>query len=243
MLGNDAFYHNIIRKYIVAFGSLFNDIHVIRSQANGTEVKDITVPLTFASKDKTRYQLNSIHSDYNKQKEIGAIIPRISYILSNAIEFDGARALNPLLRRAGSYDLTAGTTTESLIGRPYNFPFQVSVWTKYMDDMFQIIEQVLCFFVPDYHITVKEIPALGIETSIPVVYQSCSPQFETEFQDQSWRVLRFDFDFVLKGWIYPPIRDEGIINNIKLNFFGDTEEDAEQASIIKIEYDDTEETP
>lgn len=237
MLGHNAFYHNIIRKYIVAFGSLFNDIHVIRSDKDGNLVKDIKVPITFASKDKTRYELNNIHSNMNAQYNIGSILPRLSYTLSNSIEFDNLRPINPLHTRMGKIDPTSFEETEILMGRPFNFNFQLSVWTKYIDDMFQIIEQILCFFKPDYHVTIKEIPELNIESSIPIVYLSCSPNFETEFDDNSWRVLRFDIDFQLKGWIYPPIKDSAIINNIKMNFYSDLD-DQKKISIVKNEYDD-----
>ncbi len=237
MLGHNAFYHNIIRKYIVAFGSLFNDIHVIRSKADGTLVKDIKVPISFASKDKTRYQINSLNSRTNEQVNIGAILPKISYILSNNIEYDTMRVLNPLSNRAAYLNTEDFNTTDMLVGRPFNFSFQLSIWTKYIDDMFQIIEQVLCFFTPGYHVTIKEVPELNVETSIPIVFQGCSPQFETEFDDASWRSLRFDIDFVLKGWIYPPITDQSVIENIKISIYNKLNED-NKVAIIKNEYDD-----
>ncbi len=237
MLGHNAFYHNVIRKYIVAFGSLFNDVHVIRSDSAGNIVKDIKVPITFASKDRTRYELNSVHSNASGQYQIGSILPRLSYVLSNNIEFDNMRPLNPLHKRKGQIDSTTFTETDIMVGRPFNFSFQLSIWTKYIDDMFQIVEQILCFFQPDYHVTVKEIPELNIESSIPIVYQGCSPNFETEFDDNSWRVIRFDIDFTLKGWIYPPIKDSSIINNIRMNFYSDLDSD-KKISIIKNEYDE-----
>ena len=35
MLGR-TYYHEILRKTIIAFGSLFNDIHIVRTDASGT---------------------------------------------------------------------------------------------------------------------------------------------------------------------------------------------------------------
>lgn len=237
MLGQNAFYHNVIRKYIVAFGSLFNDIHVIRTDKNGELFKDIKVPLTFASKDKTRYQLNSAHSRPADNLNIGAILPRMSYILNNNIEYDNLRTLNPLHKRQSLLNQETMSVDEILVGKPFNFNFQLSIWTKYLDDMFQIFEQVVSFFNPDYHITIKEIPLLNIESSIPIVYQGCAPNFETEFDETSWRTLRFDIDFVLKGWIYPPIRNADVIENIKLNFYDKVDDDS-KVSILKNEYDE-----
>jgi len=217
MLGKNAFYYNIIRKYIVAFGSLFNDIHVIRSKTDGTLVKDITVPITFASKDKAKMQINSIHSRHNEELNIGAIIPRISYTLIG-MEPDPTRVLNPLQTRAQMIDADDNSSTSILVGKPYNFNFQLSIWTKYQDDMFQIIEQALHFFNPEYTLTLKEIPEIGMQTNIPIILQSVQTAFETEFDEMSWRVIRFDMDFVVKGFIYPPITDDKIIEKIKLNY-------------------------
>ena len=33
----EYFYHNITKKAVVAFGSLFNDIHIARFDSNGNE--------------------------------------------------------------------------------------------------------------------------------------------------------------------------------------------------------------
>lgn len=234
MLGHDAFYYNIIRKYIIAMGSLFNNIHVIRTDADA-QVKDIKVPITFASKDKARNQLNSLHSRLKDQSKVGQILPRISYTLTG-IEFDTTRLLNSRLNRSSHLNHETLTVSELPIGKPYNLTYQVSIWTKYIDDMFQIIEQSLAFFNPDYHITVKEIPELDVETNIPIIYRGCTPAFETEYDDNSWRVIRFDIDFEMKGWIYPPITNESIIENIKLNFYNNFDKDS-QIALYQSEYD------
>lgn len=237
MLGNNAFYYNTIKKYIVAFGSLFNDIHVIRTDKNGIMVKDIKVPITFADKSKVAYQINSIHSRANEEYPIGSILPRISYNLNNSIEYDSARALNPLLQRAKTIRGGYSSDSDISVGRPFNFSFQLSIWTKYLDDMFQIIEQVLTFFHPDYHVTIKEIPELNIETSIPIVFQSCSPNIENEFEEQGQRVIKFDIDFVMKGWLYPPIKSNDIINNIQFNFLNNSENN-NLVSTVRNEFDE-----
>ena len=236
MLGENAFYYNIIRKYIVAFGCLFNDIHVIRTDKDGNFSKDIKVPITFADTAKVAYQINNINSRNKDIYPLGSIIPRLSYMLNNSIEFDAGRVVSPLLKRASKTNEGEITEKEIGVGRPFNFSFQLSIWTKYLDDMFQIIEQVLSFFHPDYHVTIKEIPELGVESSVPIVFQSCSPNFEVEFGEQGQRVLKFDIDFILKGWIYPPIKNAELVKNIKIYF--DDYETGENLAIIRNEFDE-----
>ena len=43
MLGT-YFYHEIIRRTIVAFGTLFNNIHIQHADNNGNVIDDIKVP-------------------------------------------------------------------------------------------------------------------------------------------------------------------------------------------------------
>ena len=51
MLGT-YFYHEIIRRTIVAFGTLFNNIHVQHRDNDGNVVDDIKVPLAYAPMQK-----------------------------------------------------------------------------------------------------------------------------------------------------------------------------------------------
>ena len=52
MLGNRQFYHETIRKIIVAFGTLFNDIHIVRKNNSGAVFDSRKVPLAFGPKKK-----------------------------------------------------------------------------------------------------------------------------------------------------------------------------------------------
>ena len=46
------FYHQHIRKAIIAFGTIFNQITVQRLNANGEIAQSVRVPLAYAPKDK-----------------------------------------------------------------------------------------------------------------------------------------------------------------------------------------------
>ena len=51
MLGQ-TFYHQTIRKYVPAFGTLFNDINVERKNSSGVVVERLKVPLAYGPKQK-----------------------------------------------------------------------------------------------------------------------------------------------------------------------------------------------
>ena len=52
MLGN-YFYHEIIRKTVIAFGTLFNDIHVRHDDGAGNVISEIKVPIAYEHQDKS----------------------------------------------------------------------------------------------------------------------------------------------------------------------------------------------
>ena len=51
MLGN-YFYHEIIRKTVIAFGTLFNDIHVRHDDGAGNVISDLKVPVAYGPRQK-----------------------------------------------------------------------------------------------------------------------------------------------------------------------------------------------
>lgn len=210
MLSQNHFYYNMFRKYIVAFKHIFSDIHILRTD-NGIVKKDITVPVTYASKSKLFYQLQR---DEDVARNISSILPRISFII-NAMQFDATRKKSNL----NEISVTIDEENESFIysGNPYNFNVDMSIWSIYMGDLLQIIEQVTSFFRPDFVVTVNEIPELSLTRKIPVVLNNVNLDVDNEF-DVDDRIVKADLNFTIKGYIYPPISDGKVIRHIKMKF-------------------------
>ena len=78
MFGNQ-FYHETLRKYVIIFGTLFNDIHISRVDSNGNRVQDIKVPLAYGPRDKT---LARLEEDPNLDREVAITLPRILSVRS-----------------------------------------------------------------------------------------------------------------------------------------------------------------
>lgn len=50
---SEYFYYRTIRKLVVSFGNLFNNIQIARyNQAGTTEIERLLVPITYATKEK-----------------------------------------------------------------------------------------------------------------------------------------------------------------------------------------------
>ena len=52
MLSNEYFYFSLIRKYIVIFGSLFNNMIIQRTDKEGNVTQIINVPIAYAEKEE-----------------------------------------------------------------------------------------------------------------------------------------------------------------------------------------------
>jgi len=84
------FYHQSLRRYVIMFGNMFNDIVVRRYDASGTNVGAIAVPLSYAPKEKF---LARITQDPNLDQQVAIQLPIMSFEMTT-LNYDGTRRLN-----------------------------------------------------------------------------------------------------------------------------------------------------
>ena len=158
MLGQQ-FYHETIRKVVVAFGTIFNDIHLVRKDNDGTITQSMKVPLAYGPREKFLVRLRE---DADLTKQVAVTLPRIGFEISS-ITYDASRKLN----RVQQFKKVKGTTSKQLDTQympvPYNVGFSLYILAKQSDDGLQIVEQILPYFQPDYTITLNDNVDMGIE--------------------------------------------------------------------------------
>ena len=205
-----TWYHGTTRKLIVAFASVFNNIHVQRKESDGTLVTDIKVPTAYESQMK---YMAGLIKDSKKNRQV----PRMGFIM-NGMEIDPARSMNQMNELSFAHDSDDTKMHKIYAPIPYNFNFTLDVYVDYMDDGLQIIEQIVPYFQPDFNVVIEEIPALNIERDIPIVLGgiTMTDEFEGEFGEH--RIVNWTLDFVMKGWVYPPVTDAKIIKEIITNY-------------------------
>jgi hypothetical protein len=99
------FYNEQFRRYIVAFGSLFDSIYVAR-HAGGEEVQRILVPIEFGPKERW---LTRLTQDPDFTQGVGQIVPRFAYEYG-APSYDASRHLNTLNQLRFPSDVPGATT-------------------------------------------------------------------------------------------------------------------------------------
>ena len=86
MLGT-YYYHQIVRKTIIAFGTLFNDVNIRHQDKNGNDISNIKVPLAYGPVQKFLARLEQ-QADLNKAIQI--TLPRMSFEMTS-IAYDPSR--------------------------------------------------------------------------------------------------------------------------------------------------------
>jgi len=198
------FYHQTSRKMVVAFGSLFNNIEVRRTDSSDAVTEIIKVPLSYGPKDK---MLIRISQDPNLNPKVALTVPRMGFELT-AMTYDGARKLNTMGR-----NVKKGTTglKKQYTPVPYNWDFSLYVFVKIADDGTQILEQILPFFTPDFTVTMTLVSGMNIKMDIPLVLNSVTSEDSYEGDFATRRSIIWTLSFLMKGFLYPSVTDNAKI--------------------------------
>ena len=200
MLGTYT-YHEIIRKTVVGFGTLFNNIEVRRTKGSRTEV--MKVPLAYGPKQKFLARLRQV-GDLSTKDAAQVTLPRISFEMQG-ISYDATRKVSPTqyIRHT-----SGDTTNKGFMPVPYNINFELSVLAKNQDDALQIIEQILPIFQPSFNITLNLVPDLGEKKDYPVTLTSVDYDDVYEGDYDTRRTLVYTLQFVAKSYLYGPVQDK-----------------------------------
>lgn len=213
MLSNIHFYHRITRKMVVAFGTLFNNIRLVRYNKAGTqEIERINVPLQYSQKEKF-YQ--RITQDPELTKEVQITLPRMSFDLTS-ITYDPMRKRSLFTE---SFSPETQTTIKSIRTTPYNFDFELNIYVRNTEDGTQIIEQILPFFNPDYNVTIDVIGLSDQKVDVPFILQNISYNVDSVGAPDTTRMIIWTLTFTAKGYMFGPILSRNIIRKSTANTF------------------------
>lgn len=209
MLQLQPYYNQTIKNLISSFGSIFNDLQIIRTVNNVS--KTINVPIAYASADKAfSRRVEDGDMNYNMKR----VFPRMAFMMLG-LEYDTERKLQPM--QYTMKNVSSTTSIRQLQGVPYNIELELYIASSNIEDGLQIIEQILPFFTPEFMIRTKDFPTLNIMKDTPIVltgvsYQDNTPDTEyTEDRDIQWTL-----SFTIKSYLYGPTATDKIIKEIKL---------------------------
>jgi hypothetical protein len=207
------FYHQSIRKYVVMFGNMFNDIVVRRIGPTGASLQSIAVPLSYGPKEKF---LVRITQDPKLDQQVAIQLPRMGFEMTT-MNYDGTRRLTGVSRNVkvvndkNKLDFTYAPV-------PYDLSFQLYAYVRNADDGAQIMEQIVPYFGPEWTNQVKLIPEMSIMQDIPTILNTVSIEDTYEGDFETRRALIYTFDFTVKAYFYGPVRRQGVIKRAQIDF-------------------------
>jgi hypothetical protein len=212
MFGHD-FYHGTIRRYIIMFGNLFNEIQVDRFNSTGTKIQSVNVPIAYGPKQKF---IERYFGDPTLTKSIATTLPRLGFEFTS-MSYAPQRKLNTGHKYIKGTIQSGNSFDSTYVPVPYDLNFSLHALVKNAEDGVQIIEQIVPFFTPDWVVTVKVLPQLGINLDVPIELASVTSTDEYEGDFESQRVITWQLDFVVKGYLFGPVTRNKFIANADIN--------------------------
>ena len=218
MLNQPTFYHATTKNAITIFGSLFNNISLVRIDEKTNKVKQtLKVPLSYAPKDK--YIARMQQEPDIDGKSMGVSLPRMAFEIKG-LQYDASRKLNTNTRNT---NLSNGKYLRQFNPVPYNIQIDLYLYVKNQEDGLQVVEQILPMFTPHYTVTVNSIPEMGIKYDLPIILNNVSYEDNYDGDFATRREIVWTLSFTLQLNYYGPVdgNESGIIKRTEVSFFKD----------------------
>jgi hypothetical protein len=215
-MSSNYYYHEIIKKTIAAFGTLFNQVYIKHEdESTGQDISLIRVPIAYGPVQKF---LARVVEKPDLRNRVAITLPRMSFEMTS-IQYDSSRKTSSIQTfnalRSGQAPLKV------FMPVPYNIGIQLNILTKYNDDMLQIVEQILPLFQPNFNLTVDLVSSIGEKRDIPITLENVQMQDNYEGNYDTRRSLIYTLNFTAKTYLFNKISDstDGLIKKVQIDTF------------------------
>ncbi len=216
------FYHEIIRKTIVSFGTLFNNIEIQHTDKSGKTVSVLKVPVSYGPQQKFLARVNQ-GRDYQDGVGTTLTLPRMSFEVVG-MNYDATRKVSTM-QSFKSVNKDTKKLVKSFMPVPYNINMQLSILAKLNEDAIQILEQILPYFQPAFNLTIDLVDIIGEKRDMPITLEGI--QMEDNYEDDflTRRALVYTLSFVCKTYLFGPVNNssDGLIRKVQTDYYSDTQ--------------------
>ena len=214
MLGQQ-FYHETVRNIIVAFGTMFNNLQIVRKDNSGTVTQAMKVPLAYGPKQKW---LTRLDADPSLANSVAITLPRLGFEIGS-LTYDSTRKLNRVqkFKKVKSASSDANKLDTQFMPVPYNMDITLYAMAKNSDDALQMVEQILPFFQPDYTLTLNDMADMGIKRDVPIILNSVSYEDSYQGDFESRRAIIYTLAFTTKFYLYGPVTSSKVIKTVQVD--------------------------
>ena len=218
MLGQQ-FYHETVRNIIVAFGTMFNNLQIVRKDNSGNITQAMKVPLAYGPKQKW---LTRLDQDPSLANAVAITLPRLGFEIGS-LTYDASRKLNRVqkFKKVKSASSDANKLDTQFMPVPYNMDITLYAMAKNSDDALQMGEQILPFFQPDYTLTLNDMADMGIKRDVPIILNSVAYEDNYQGDFESRRAIIYTLAFTLKFYLYGPVTSSSVIKTVQVDQYTD----------------------
>lgn len=212
---DQKFYWGTIRKGIVAFGNLFNNVLIDRKDSSGNVVQTLKVPLAYAPRQKFLARIEAQPQSF--EQSFQTFLPRMGFEMVS-IQYDPNRRIS-LVQQNRAINSSATTANAQYAPSPYNVQIALYIYSKNQDDGLQIIEQILPYFNPDFNLSLNAIPALDIKHDLQIILNNINYEDSYEGDFTQRRAIIWTLDFTMKLNFFGPINKQALIRSVSVDLF------------------------
>ena len=206
-----------MRKAVAVFGTIFNNINVIRTKSDGSVVNQIKVPLAYGPKQKFLARLDQTSG---ADASMAIKLPRMAFEITS-LELDSTQKLakRNVIVESHASDVTKKKSIKHQVA--YNINMSLYVMAKNQDDGLQVVEQILPYFQPEYTVTITPVNGFAYKQDVPIILTSVTISDDYEGDFLTRRALIYQLDFTMKMKFFGPTTNQGIIREVNIDFNGD----------------------
>jgi len=214
MLGQQ-FYHESIRNVIVAFGTMFNGVQIVRKNNTGAIIQAMKVPLAYGPKQKF---LTRLDQDPSATGATAITLPRLGFEIGS-LTYDPIRKMNRVqkFKKVKSSGQDTGKLDTQFMPVPYNMDITLYAMAKNSDDALQIVEQILPYFQPDYTLTINDMTDMGIKKDVPIILTDVSYEDSYQGDFEARRAIIYTMSFTTKFFLYGPVTSSKVIKTVQVD--------------------------
>lgn len=210
------FYHALLKKYVIVFGTLFNQIYIERESSSGTVGQRFKVPIAYGPREKYLALAENRQATTDRQE---IVLPRLGFEI---IGFNYAQ--DRKLQTLGKINTRNNINGQNVYKKvfnpvPYDINFRLSIYSKSTEDGTRILEQILPYFTPEWTVSCKLLEDFDERMDIPLVLNSVSTDDTYDSDYLTRRALVFDLDFTMKVYLYGPVTQSKLIKVAKVNLY------------------------
>lgn len=209
------FYHSLLKKYVIIFGTLFNNINIERLNADGTVAQTFKVPISYGPRDKTLARLEGNPTGIPKQS---VLLPRMAFEMTG-IQYAPDRKLQTT-RTIYTANNVNGTNVyqKAYTPVPYDIEFTLSIMAKTTEDATRIVEQILPYFTPEWTISARLLEDFENLSDIPLVITSVDIEDSYDSAFENRRAIIYTMRFVMKCYLFGPVTQSKIVKLSNINY-------------------------